>query len=497
MSRLGRRGNVLVSGGHRNQKEIMNEPSGTLISILLPFYNEEEFLETIVERVFAAPLPEGVAIEVVAVDDASTDESPEIAAELARRRPGVFRVFRHSSNQGKGAAIRTALEQANGELCIIQDADLEYDPREYGALLAPLLEGKADVVYGSRFLSSGQRRVLYFWHAVANRVLTTACNIVSDLNLTDMETCYKAFRTSLGKSIPIRSNRFGIEPELTIKFAKRRARIYETAITYNGRTYSEGKKIGFWDAIEALWVIVSTAVRWDVYKDAGPEVLDAIAAAPRFNRWMADTIRPFVGKRILEIGAGIGNLTTELVSRRSLYVVADIDTEHLARLANRFSHRPRIRIRRCDLEAPEDFAEFCGELDTVICLNVLEHVKNDPLALQNMFSVLRPGGRAIILVPNDQRVYGTLDEALGHFRRYSREELAGKMEASGFKVEQVIDFNRITYPNWYIAGRILKQRSLRPLQLRVFDQFVGIWRRIDGILPWQPTSIIAIGRREG
>lgn len=180
------------------------------LSILIPLYNEEEFIAALLERVMAAPLPEGLGREIIVVDDASVDGSCEIAEEFARQHPETIRVIRHSVNQGKGAAVRTAVENATGEFCIIQDADLEYDPREYPRLLKPLLEGVADAVFGSRFMVVGERRVLYFWHSVANRVLTTMCNVFADLNLTDMETCYKAFRTSLIQSIPIRNDRFGI-----------------------------------------------------------------------------------------------------------------------------------------------------------------------------------------------------------------------------------------------------------------------------------------------
>jgi glycosyltransferase involved in cell wall biosynthesis len=228
----------------------------SLVSILVPLYNEEEFIEPLLERVLTAPLPDALAREIIVVDDGSTDGSGEIVEQMAARSPGVIRLVRHDRNQGKGAAIRTAIEQARGEISIIQDADLEYDPGEYPRLIQPLLEGKADVVYGSRFLVSGERRVLYFWHSIANFVLTGFCNMVSDLNLTDMETCYKAFRTSLLHSIPIRSNRFGIEPEITIKLARREVRIYETPVSYHGRTYEEGKKIGLKDAINAFFCIL-------------------------------------------------------------------------------------------------------------------------------------------------------------------------------------------------------------------------------------------------
>src|SRR6266852_1500283 len=430
--------------------------------------------------------------EIIVVDDGSTDGSAEVADEMARAHPNSIRVIRHERNQGKGAAIRTAVDQARGDFCVIQDADLEYDPREYRRLLKPLVEGNADVVYGSRFMIVGERRVLYFWHAVANRILTELTNLFADLKLTDMETGYKAFHTSLLKSIPIRSQRFGIEPELTLKLARRQVRIYETPISYYGRTYEEGKKIGFKDAIEAIYVILRYSRTKDIYKDEGAETLHALSGAPRFNRWMADTIRPYVGERVLEIGAGIGNLTRALIPRRKRYVATDIDPEHLARLTTRFQHRPNLLIRYCDLSRPNDFADLGASMDSVVCLNVLEHVEDDMQGLRNIHSVLKPGGRAIILVPHGQEIFGTLDVALGHYGRYGHAELKGKMEQVGFRVERILDFNRISRPPWYVSGRILKRTTLGSGQMKLFDRFVWLWRMLDSYLPWPPTSIIAI-----
>ena len=462
------------------------------LSILIPLYNEEEFVGTLLERVLSAPLPEGLGREIIVVDDGSTDGSAGIVEQIAAAHAGVLRLIRQPSNRGKGAAIRAAIEHATGEFSIIQDADLEYDPREYARVLAPLLEGKADAVYGSRFVISGERRVLYFWHAVANQILTGMCNIVSDLNLTDMETCYKAFRTSLLESIPIRSERFGLEPELTIKLAKRRVRIYETPIDYHGRTYEEGKKIGLKDAFEAVYVILRYAFTRDLYKDAGPDILEALAGAQRFNRWMADTIQPYIGKRVLEAGAGIGNLTRILCVRRERYIAGDIDAEYLARLRARFQHRPKMEVRHCDLANPVDFEALAGAVDSVVCLNVLEHVEDEMAGLRNIYTALQPGGRAIVLVPHGQGIYGSLDKALGHCRRYSREELQRKMEQTGFRVERILDFNHIARPAWYVNGRLLKRKTIGRFQLRVFDSLVWLWRRIDHMLPWPPTSIIAI-----
>jgi glycosyltransferase involved in cell wall biosynthesis len=468
-----------------------------LLSILVPAYNEEEFLAASILRALEAPLPEGLESEVVAVDDGSTDGTPQILDELAERYPERIRVFHHKVNAGKGAAIRTALENAVGEFGIIQDGDLEYDPSEYPKVLGPLLANKADVVYGSRFLISGERRVIYYWHALANHFLTTACNMAADLNLTDMETCYKAFRITLARSIPIRSNRFGIEPELTIKFAKRQASIYEVPISYYGRTYDDGKKIGAMDAVSALWVILRCYFTRDIYVDRGAKILDSLAGTKRFNKWMADTVRPYLGTRVLELGAGIGNMTQHLARGRKTYVASDIDEEHMARLRVRFRGRPNLEIRKCDLCDSEDFQPLLGVFDSVVCLNVVEHVEDDLGALRNIFSALKPGGRAIILVPQDQKAYGTLDEVLGHYRRYSEAQLRARMEEAGFEVARMLHFNRVTRPGWRFNGQVLKRRSFSRFQLRVFDALVPLWRRIDRFFPWPAVSVIAVGRVPG
>jgi SAM-dependent methyltransferase len=468
-----------------------------LVSILIPLYNEEQFIGTLLNRVLAAGLPDGITREIVVVDDCSTDGSLAIARAHEQAYQDLIRVECHAVNRGKGAAVRTALGLARGEFCVIQDADLEYDPREIARLLRPLLENEADVVFGSRFASRGERRVLYFWHSVANKFLTLICNMASNLNLTDMETCYKAFRTELLKSIPIRSQRFGIEPELTIKVAKRKARVYETSISYHGRTYAEGKKIGWRDAFAALWAITRFAFSRDLHIDSGPETLEALSNAPKFNGWMADTIRPYVGRNVLEIGAGIGNLTSALLNGNERWITADISLDHLARLRAKFGNSPNIEVRYGDLMQPETFEPLSGQMDSVVCLNVLEHVEDDLMGLRSIHSCLAPGGRAIVLVPHDQRIFGTLDTALGHYRRYSHEELRSRMEQTGFEVERILEFNRVSRPAWYVSGRVWKSRAVGAGQMRVFDRMVWLMRKVDANLPWPPTSIIAIGRRVG
>ena len=224
------------------------------LSVLMPVYNERNTLAEIVSRVLKQKVNGIDALEIVIVDDASTDGSTEILEQLAGTYSQIKPLFQ-KKNQGKGAAIRSAIEAASGDIAIIQDADLEYQPNDFQAVLNPILQGNADVVYGSRFMIKEKRQVLYFKHALGNRFLTFLSNWFTDLNLTDMETCYKAFRLHILKTIPLRSNRFGIEPEITAKIAKRKLRLYEVPISYRGRTYAEGKKIKWKDGIVAIYVI--------------------------------------------------------------------------------------------------------------------------------------------------------------------------------------------------------------------------------------------------
>ena len=221
------------------------------LTAVMPVYNEAGTVVEIAQKVLA----QRPVLELVIVDDCSRDGTWDNLQALAKDEPRV-KLFRHEVNQGKGAALRTGVANATSDVVIIQDADLEYDPEEYFRILMPILSGKADVVYGSRFHSGGDpRRVLYFWHSIGNSFLTLCSNMATDLNLTDMETCYKAFRRSVIQSVQIEENRFGFEPEITAKIAKTKVRIYEVGISYNGRTYAEGKKIGWRDGFRALWCI--------------------------------------------------------------------------------------------------------------------------------------------------------------------------------------------------------------------------------------------------
>jgi len=467
------------------------------LSILMPVYNERTVVERCISLVLTAPLPENMERELVIVDDCSTDGTYAILERLAAAFSQI-RLHRHPRNRGKGAAVRTAIEKATGDFALIQDADLEYDPSEYPRLLRPLLDGHADAVFGSRYLSGEQTRVLPFWHSMINKGLTLVSNMFANLNLTDMETCYKVFRTDLLKSIPIRSDRFGFEPEIAMKSAKRKFRIYEVPISYHGRTYEEGKKIGWKDGIKALAVVFKFWLIDDLYAAPyGRGVLNNLTGTPQYLSWLARKVRPHVGDEVLEIGAGIGNLTGRLMARRMLYVAGEQDPLHLHALRNRFLRTPNVTVQKIDPEAPGDLGGLENCFDTVLCLNVVEHLADPEAVLERLAGTLKPGGALVMLAPNAPALYGTLDRSLGHKRRYSSGSARRLLEAHGLRVAHEESFNKVALLPWWMYSRVLHSGSISKLVLKVFDKSVWFWRRLDKVMPWPGLSLLVVARKPG
>ena len=468
---------------------------GLRLSILIPVYNERTMVERSLAQVLTAPLPENLERELIIVDDCSTDGTSEILDRLAAEEPCI-RLIRKKKNEGKGAAVRTAIREAQGDFCLVQDADLEYDPSEYPTLLRPLLTGHADAVFGSRYLVREQTRILPFWHSMINKTLTLLSNMFCNLNLTDMETCYKVFRTDLLKSIPIRSDRFGFEPEITMKAAKRKFRIYEVPISYHGRTYEEGKKIGWKDGVKALGVILRFWLIDDLYIEPyGRAFLNNLTGTPQYLNWLSRVLRPCLGDTVLELGSGIGNIASHLMGRRLRYVAAEKDPLYLHALRNRFLRTPNVEVLQLDPECPSDYERAGGPFDTVLCVNVLEYVKDPAVVIQAAAGVLSPGGSLIILVPQSPALFGTLDQALGHRRRFSEAELRTLFETHGFAVQSISQLNKIGAVGWLFYGKLLHMNRINKFMLKIFDKTVWITRHLDGVLPWPALSVVAVATK--
>lgn len=463
-----------------------------VLSVIIPVFNEDRTLATVIEKVLSST--DLMDIELIIVDDGSTDESRSVITEIAQKHSNIRYHFQ-SSNQGKGAAVRKGIEIASGEWIVIQDADMEYDPHEYNKLLRPALDGYADAVFGSRFASSDFRRVLYYWHSVVNRFLTWLTNILNDLTLTDMETCYKLVRSSIFKQLCLQSNSFAIEAEITTRLAQWDARIYEVPVSYRGRTFAEGKHIRPKDALLAIGALLYYRfVNTRFTNDRGYLVLRAIGRANGFNKMLVDTIRRHIGDRVLEAGCGIGNLTEHLLRKKRLLAV-DIENGYVEMIRNKFGHLSNFKAIKMDLADNEAYAGLLSErLDTVICMNVLEHIADDNAVLTNFHNILQPGGRLICLVPQHPGLFGPADKAVAHFRRYTRSGIIEKIEATGFQVTEVREFNRLGIIGWW-ANNIMKRDIVSAKQIEIYELLILLARFLESIPLLPGLSIIVTGTK--
>jgi len=474
-----------------------------ILSVLVPVYNEQYLVEESIKRLLIlreSPYLSGV--QVIIVDDFSNDGTTDILNKLCKefrssQKDDFFQwiFLRHEKNQGKGKAIKTALDKATGDISIIHDADLEYHPQDILKMIPLFVEEHADAVYGSRFLVGDYRRALKFHHELGNKFLTFLSNLVTDINLTDMETCYKAINTRLFKSIPIESNDFTLEPEITIKLAKRGARIFEVPISYSGRDYQEGKKINWRDGFKALRGIMKYGLSDNIYaeNEYGSHILVKLSRAEKYNAWVADLICPYVGDYVMEIGCGIGNFSKKLFPRKKYYVT-DINPLYLDYLRNLQISRPYLEVCYCDITDKETMPEFKEDeiIDTIICMNLLEHIDDEKTALTNIKSTLHSGGRAIILVPNSPSIFGSLDEVVGHRRRYTAEKLRNLLEDMDFEIEKIFGINRLGTIGWWFNGKVLKRKSFSNFQISLLNMITPLLKILDKILPLPYLSIIAV-----
>lgn len=464
----------------------------SLLSVLVVFSNERWKISDVVSRVLNAPVD--TRLELIAVDDGSADGTSIELERLAASEPRM-KVVRHDRVRGRGAAIRTGIECISGEIALIQDADLEYDPANYQELIAPILQGSADVVFGSRY-AADSRRVHSFRNQQLNRALTTVSNLLTDLNLSDMVTCHKAFRADVLKQLRLSSSSNTIEAELTCRLAQWGARVFEVPIEYHGHSFFEGKKIRLTDGLRTLARMLKTRfVDPKFTEHTGLYVLKAMERANSYNRWVLSRCRKFLGHRLLEAGAGIGNLSTQLLNRERL-VLVDYDELYVERLRARFGHRSTVKVLQADLTNADCVGAWQSEaIDTIVCSNVLEHLEPDEQVLQTFHETLVPGGHCLIVVPAVAALHNGLDEDLGHYRRYTSEELRRKFDAAGFEVVYEDQFCKVGSVAWWFNGSILKRRHLSPFQMRMFDRLWPLLSVFDRVLPWPGMSLAMVGRR--
>jgi len=329
---------------------------------------------------------------------------------------------------------------------------------------------------------------------MVNKALTFLSNCFTDLNLSDIETALKAVNTTLLKSIPLRSDDFRFEVEIVFKLAKRRARVFETPVRYVPRTYQEGKKIRPIDGFLAVLAMLRFWVIDDLYKEdeyGWPHLVE-VERTTRFNLWLGQALRPFVGDRVLELGAGIGTLTSQFIPRE-YYVASDVNPNYIHYLKSYSYGKPYLEVKEVDANSEYSFVGL-GGFDTVIVVNLLAQLE-EPVVFTNIWRVLNSKGRALFVVPLHKRLYGTLDRALGRKRRYDRQDIERSLIETGFTIQKSFDFNRLCVPLWLLSGKVLRRKRLSRWELKILDTMIPVMKRLDRIWPWKGLALVIVAEK--
>ena len=472
------------------------------LSVVVPVFNEKSTILEVVHRI----LTQDLVFELIVVDDGSTDGTWELLTQVQDDR---LVLLRHEVNLGKGAALRTGFSACSGDIVAIQDADLEYDPRELKLLISPIVNGQADVVFGSRFSSRHSRRVLYFWHSMGNRLLTFAANALTNLNLTDMETGYKAFTREVLDSLTVEEDGFGFEPEFTIKVASRGFRIYEVGVSYHGRSYSEGKKIVWSDGVAALRCLAHYSVRERRREGRSAKIsakpmtssleasLDELSDANNYYSWIATLMGRALTGRVLELGAGSGTFTRHIAERATSVDAIEPSAPQFEKLRSLSAECPHVNAFHGTLEKAHELN--LGPFDNAVLVNVLEHIRDDRQTLRELRTLVRPGGSIAVWVPAYEALYSRFDREVGHFKRYSRKELKALALNAGLEIERLSYVNALGAVAWGLVATLGRQRPTEGHLARLWDRRVvpvisAAERRVT--VPWG-QSVLLVARVPG
>ncbi len=479
------------------------------LSVVVPFYNELRTLPTVIDRLLAVDFAAlGLETELVFVDDGSTDGARSLLDPAPR---DDVRLLVHGRNMGKGAAVRTGLEAATGDVLCIQDADLEYDPADLPALLGPILDGDYQVVYGNRF--KGSAAGLYYSHRVANRLLNLMVNVAFNRYLSDVYTGYKVFTREALSGLRLSARTFTVEMELTAHFLRKGLVVFEVPISYRARTYAEGKKIHFRDGFLAAGAVLRyrfqpAPPRSGPVARGAPDApgavrptdgdatihalgLEDLAAARQYRRYIYDLLAPYLGATVLEVEAGLGDFSGQLLDRERL-VLSELDPICLRALEERFGRRPGVEI----VEVHPTKLKVEPLVDTAVALNVIDRLTDDVTALRSMGRAVAPGGAVLLLVPGYPQLAGAFDEALGHVRRYTPEALSEVVTAAGLVPEVIRPVNLLGGIAWWAAVRMARQGRPTPTLVGLYDKLVvpverAIERRVQ---PSFGQSVLCVAR---